>query len=216
MVHQTRGAFSFTQEERQIEKYDKQIDSVQERLQKRFRGREYIASLASKGNRTARDGPETRFRLGQVSVSSRDEIYRRAGPLGRAKIEIDAKREKRRRDAEVSSELEHVQHLRQLALARRDSAANQSDGILNTVSSFRLKEEDFEDFDKSFEKNRQNIPVGELVSMFDEAPRAPVRETRELLEEAMTDEGERAVPGFVRHISRNRDFFLSTRLSLRA
>ena len=208
VIHQCRGAFSLSDEERQLEKLD---NAVLGNLNKRYRGREHVASQTSKANLRGVSDTHARWEVGQNVVSARSAAYAAIGPVGKFAIELEVARGKRKRDAATGEELAHLRARRELMVARMQKSDDGVGGTANKVSSFRLDANERQRFDETYARVASTYTTAELESQFDASPHAPDEAAQDLIMDAMVDDDVRQrLPQWMRHIRQHRNAFLNT------
>ena len=95
MVHQCRGFFGSTVEEKQLQRIDRSIVKLERRLKKRFRGREYIAARLTAQSVRRCNTPRERLRVARLSIKKRHSVYDRLRPAAKVSVERKANAEKK-------------------------------------------------------------------------------------------------------------------------
>ena len=211
LIHQTRGLFAVSEAEKEKATIDEQIRKLEGQMNKRFRGREYVASRLSKLSFSRNSSPAARFKVGQSCVARRNACYNALSLSQQAGAELKAASEKKRRSDAIQTEIEHLRARR--ALVDQRDAELRSDGVVNAVKSFKLGDSERTMFNDTFKNVAATYGVDELERQFPVSSKAPPASEQELLlqvENTGETKKRSALPPWMQHICRNRDAFLNT------
>ena len=125
-------------------------------------------------------------------------------------LNMAAERVKCRRNEELQSEIDHLLDRRRLLIMRSNSQTNNTVGVLNKVSAFKMSGEELEFLDHRLQE-AYDLSTQLLESTTVEpSPKAPDLITQELLHDALpTVVKGSQLPSWMKHICYHRDRFVS-------
>jgi len=208
MIHQARGTFGTTEESKAKAKIDNKIEHFNNVRGKRFEGKDYLASINATRAVAGVDAPADRLALARAAIGTREARYQALGPLGKVAVERQAAAEKRKRQAAIDGELEHLHAKRTLLDIRLAQEKQPRSGIRTQVSSFTLSDDDRDVFNAQFERIEQDYNMELLKNQFPGSPKPPPPAHRTLIENsAQGRTAKEKLPPMLAKMCRYRDAF---------
>jgi hypothetical protein len=213
LIHQSRGAFTSSPDTKAKNKIDDQIDALYQQRCKRYRGREHIAAGDIARNCTGVAEKAARFSLARSGISSRNAKYEALSSSEKLALELEAGREKTRRQNAIDEDLECLREKRALLDERLAQENDRCCGVRNQVSSFTLADGEEDLFNAQYKEIKDSYTVEALSTQFAGSPKAPPLPLQRMLEGAMTYENDNGpLPEWIAKMCIQRDTFANVLL----
>jgi hypothetical protein len=149
-----------------------------------------------------------RCKASQQGVCMSSAEYKKLDPLEKFRLEARAARSKKDRNDLLTEDIRHLRVQKSLIEERQREENMLDNGVVNSVSAFRLHAEDREQFNSIYRDAESGCNLFTLMDQFGGSAKAPSPAVQELLEGAMVwDSDDSPLPECMQTICRNRDHF---------